>query len=235
MSFRQFHNSIDEIAESSASVLQQQDEVSHTIKDPYPSTLDGVSLPHGVSIGLQTSAVRAVLPSAHPTLNHFLEGGLRFGELSEWGIPWGKGGYEIMVGFVAAATQRKLWTLWISGSRSYALYPPAWASRGVALDYLRVITCAEPVATLKPLWWEDFFKLIIIDGSCRLESEEYAFLARRARRQQQSIVVVRHQLLHPSRGNVWARLRCNSWRDNLDTPLVVSSVRGLSPRQIALT
>lgn len=221
MSLQQIPNYLDELAQPTAAALQQI----------YP----GMTLPAGVSLGTQAPVQRAVLPSAYPTLNHFLEGGLRFGELSEWGLPWGKGGYEIMVGFVAAATQRKLWTLWISGNRSYALYPPAWAARGVALDYLRVVTCAEPVATLKPLWWEDFFKLIVIDGTCHLEPEEYAFLARRARKQRQIIIVVRHQLLHPHRGNVWARLRCNSWRDSLETPLMVSSVRGLSPRQIAIS
>jgi hypothetical protein len=125
--------------------------------------------------------------------------------------------------------------LWAYSRPQLDVYPPAWQARGVDLSRLRFACAASPVADLKPVLLSPFFRIVIFDAPQRFSAEDCAFIARTARANDQIVVVVRDAFLGPRQGNVWARLRLNSWYDAPSRQYRLSVVRGLSPRQLTLT
>jgi len=164
-------------------------------------------------------------------------GGLAWGQLSEWGMPMGCGGRELLLAFLAKATRERppVWCLWVyPSSEGLAINAVAWAARGIDLQYLRYVCSDYPVSDLQALLWENFFQLVIFDAPRALRSEECAFLARNAQRHHQIIAIVRPYFLSSQRGNIWSRLRVNCWYESTTDLLQVDVVRGLSPRRISL-
>ena len=179
----------------------------------------------------------AYLPSAVPQVNQLLEGGLKWGELSEWGSPWGCGGRDVVIQFLAALKSTPdstpSWCLWVQGQEGVSIYPPAWEARGVDLKYIRFTKSLRPVRDLKPIFLSPFFKVIIIDCAQYLSTEDCQFLSQQARRHRQAIILIRNYFLSPKKGNVWSKLRLNCWHHRLSNHFYLKVIKGLSPRQIA--
>ncbi len=182
-------------------------------------------------------ALQAPLASHIPLLDSFLGGGLGWGELSEWGLPWGTGLRDLILPFLASAqAQEQLgaWVLWIYGQRDVCVNPLAWHARGVQLGQLRFAASSKPLIELKPLFLSGFFRVIVLDSIPRLSTEDYAFLARQARRLQQHILILQPELLSSAQGNVWARLRINCWRDFSQQRVCITLLKGHQQRQLLL-
>lgn len=177
------------------------------------------------------------LASSISALDQFFDGGLRFGELSEWGAPLGRGGRDIIIRYLTRRgipAEDKHWCLWICGKTEVKVYPPAWMARGVDLSSIRFTYCSNPVRELKPVFMDPFFRVIIMDAPKHLSTEDCAFIAQRARANKQAIIMIRDHFLSPSQGNVWARLRLNCWQDEDGGRFHVRIIRGLSPRELSL-
>lgn len=195
-------------------------------------------------------------------LQRFLGSGLAYGQLTEFGIPWGSDGRRLLQHIVAAATQDHQWCLWVHDQQEMSLYPPSWEASGVDLSYLRVAKCqpaasrdpqaapprvaklsyapnrgqssrySSAVSDLKAVLMSDFFRVLIIDS--HIAPQDYTFLARRARLQNQLIFVVRKHFLSPKMGNIWAKNRFNCWGDPLQGRLFVRTIKGRNKHQIAI-
>lgn len=175
------------------------------------------------------------LSSGHALLDEFLDGGLRWGELSEWGMPWGQSLRDIILWFLIHAQGRHeepCWILWIYGQNDISINPLAWQARGLDLSWVRFAHAQQPVRELKPIFLSHFFRIIVIDGAQRLNEDDCAFLARQARRQQQMIILLRSYPLSQGRGNVWAKTRVNCWQDMQQQKVFAKIIKGRQPRQI---
>jgi hypothetical protein len=194
-------------------------------------TMRASQLPQGRGGSLQPP-----LPSRLPLLDSFLGGGLGWGELSEWGLPWGCGLRDLILPFLVSAQGEEppAWILWVYGQKDICVNPLAWHARGVQLERLRFACSTRPLIELKPLFLSGFFRLIVLDGVPRLMDEDYAFLARQARRLQQHILVLHPYTLTRERGNVWARLRINCARDFTQQHVVLTLLKGHQQRQLLL-
>lgn len=148
-------------------------------------------------------------------LDEFLDGGLAFSRLAEWGMPLGQGGRLLMVSFLVRATrglwlgQEKLWCLWISARQQFTPYLPAWSAKGIEVKYLRVAQVRNPIQDLKPIFIDGFFKVVVIDGFESLTSDDMCFLSLCAKRSHCLMVVLRDRLLSENHSNPFARLRLN--------------------------
>ncbi|MCX6128950.1 MAG: hypothetical protein NTX25_07785 [Proteobacteria bacterium] len=177
------------------------------------------------------------IPSRMALLDEFLGGGLAWGELSEWGLPWGAGLRDLILPFLASAqheTQQATWILWIYGQKDVQINPLAWHSRGINLEKLRFSTSLRPLVEFKPLFLSNFFRIIVLDSISNLSSGDYAFLARQARSQQQHIMILHPSDLSNSQGNIWARLRLNCWRDFSQQRAFITLLKGRQQRQFSL-
>jgi len=177
------------------------------------------------------------LSSRLPLLDSFLGGGLGWGELSEWGLPWGSGLRDLILLFLVSAQQCEqppAWVLWVYGQRDVCVNPLAWHARGIKLEQLRFAFSTKPLIELKPLFLSGFFRVIVLDGIPRLQDEDYAFLARQARRLQHHILVLQPYELSSAQGNVWARLRINCWRDFVQHRVGITLLKGQQQRQLFL-
>ena len=166
-------------------------------------------------------------------LDSFLGGGLAFSTLVEWGMPFGSGARRLVTSFIARATTSgdddggKLSCLWISARPLLKIYPPAWQAAGVDLERLRFTRSSSPVHDLKPLFMDDFFKVIVLDHPTSLTLEDCGFITQCARRNRQLVIILRDHLLSTSDSNVWARVRLNTWRNPQTGQLEVEGLRGL--------
>lgn len=176
---------------------------------------------------------RSRLSSGHPLLDDFLDGGLCWGELSEWGMPWGQSLRELILGFLIRAQEAEpSWILWIYGRSDISINPLAWQARGLDLSWIRFARAERPLQELKPLFLSAFFRIIVIDDALRLQDDDCAFLARQARRHEQIMILLRPHSLSQGRGNVWAKTRVNCWQDLTQERLFAKIVKGRKPRQI---
>lgn len=200
----------------------------HDPVNPFPEKMAEFLDRHGVhtaaSMQRQPGGDHVRFDSCCRELSDFLDGGLTAGSLSEWGMPAGQGARELALSVVIQATQRQRLVLWVNGNESLDVYPPAWSARGVDLAFVRFARADRPVESLKPVFLERLFDLIVVDSPKHLGSDDWAFLARQARALDAHIMVLQDYLLSGKRGNIWARLRINcvasmaGWR--------VSAVRG---------
>ena len=182
------------------------------------------------------------LASGIARLDAFLEGGLPVGAVCEWGAPLGHGGRDVLLAWLARAThgdarelgETPVWALWAHARAHLMVYPPAWVARGVRLDRVRFAATTAPLAELRPVFLEPFFRIVVLDAPRQFSEEDCAFVARQARAHGLVVVVVRDVRLDAEQGNVWARLRLNGWYDGEARQYRLQVVRGLSPRQLAL-
>jgi hypothetical protein len=198
------------------------------LSNPLPEKISEFLDKHGIhtasSMQRQTCRDGLRFDSCCLELNDFLDGSLASGSLSEWGMLGGQGARELALSVVVQATQRRRLVLWVNGSETLDVYPPAWSARGVDLALVRFARVDRPVEVLKPVFLDRLFDLIVVDSPKHLGSDDWAFLARQARALDAHIMVLQDFLLSGKRGNIWARLRVNctattrGWR--------VSVVRG---------
>ena len=191
----------------------------------------------GISVQAASDTLpRTKLSSNFSELDDFLEGGLPTGSVSEWGMPLAQGGHSLLVTWLAhlAQTDEPPLVLWTYARAQLRVYPPAWASRGVDLSRIRFASSAKPLSDLRPVFLDPLFKVIVIDSPRGFTDDDCAFLARRARANGQTILLLRDFFLGGKRGNVWAPLRFNCWVDTASQQFRLRVVKGLSPRQLAL-
>lgn len=195
-----------------------------------------VAVPASQILEEKTRIPQTRLPSRLPLLDSFLSGGLGWGELSEWGLPWGSGLRDLILPFLVSAQceQPPAWILWVYGQKDVSVNPLAWHARGMNLEQLRFARSTKPLIELKPLFLSGFFRVIVLDGIPRLQVEDYAFLARQARQLQQHILVLHPYELSSEQGNVWARLRVNCWHDFIQRRVGIALVKGHRQRQLHL-
>ncbi len=177
-------------------------------------------------------------------LDSFLDGGLPIGAVSEWGVPLGRGGRELLLTWLASRVQENHtnaqgyeaphWSLWVHSRTKLDVYPPAWLARGVSLKYTRFACSSRPLSDLKPVFLDPLFKVIIIDSPSSFSEEDCAFMARQARLNGQLILLLRDFFLSPKRGNVWAKLRLNSYFCERTQSYKLEMVRGLSQRKLSI-
>ena len=172
-------------------------------------TKESPPLLSGISVQAASEArPRRKLASGFSELDDFLGGGLPVGAVSEWGMPLGQGGRSLLVSWLAhliapASSPREKsaqvgerglaqgLALWCYARPQLQVYPPAWLSRGVALQRIRFACTAKPLADLRPVFLESLFKVIIIDSPRGFTEDDCAFLARRARANGQTILLLR--------------------------------------------
>lgn len=173
---------------------------------------------------------------AEPGLDQFLQGGLPWGTLSEWGLPWGQGGRELLLRGLGEASRREAGArlLWISPDKHLTVYGPAWQALGVPIDRWRFVAAARPLVELKPALLDPLFRFIVFDAPRTLSSDDMAFLALKARQNQQIILILRDGWLTAECGNVFARLRLNCKLDPVKDGYLLSPVRGLPPGETLL-
>lgn len=183
------------------------------------------------TIGVQTASGQrqpTKIPFGISELDEFFLGGVPVGVLSEWGLPLGRGGRELLVAWLAA--NPNLLTLWMYGFQDQAVNPVAWFARGANLHQIRFVCSSRPLVDLKPAFMEPLFKVMVIDCPHGITEEECAFIARRARVNNQVTLLLQDKNLAPSKGNIWAKLRVNCYQD-VEANLLLEVVRGLSPRK----
>ena len=170
-----------------------------------------------------------ILHSSIPALNKFLESRIHYGQLCEWGAPWGQGVREVITSFLPSIPS--VWKLWVHSDEKTIINAPAWEARGINMQRMRFAYCTAPLEELKPIFLDPFFKVIILDNP-KLSYDDCAFLAQRARENQQAIFILRNYFLSNRKGNVWAKVRLNCWHDQLSDQFYIRPIRGLSPRQL---
>ena len=70
------------------------------------------------------------ISSGLKTIDNALGGGLKLGDVAEFGIPPGRNGRRLLLHFLI---HKKPKTLWIYENSNYSVYPPSWYSLGVDL------------------------------------------------------------------------------------------------------
>ncbi len=172
------------------------------------------------------------LSSGQTVLDDFLEGGLRWGELSEWGLPWAQTQRELIFRFLVSAQHSPSWILWVYGRQDISINPLAWQAHGLNLSRLRFVQAQRPVQELKPLFLSSLFRIIVLDGVQQLAEDDYGFLARQARRHQQVVMILHPHQLSLGSGNVWARMRINCWFDSEKQSICAEILKGRRPKQL---
>ena len=109
-------------------------------------------------------------------------------------MPLGTGGREVILAFLAQATNQlaPCWCLWVHSQPQMEVYAPAWLARGVNLSRICFAHTKNPVSSLKPVFLDSFFRVIILDMPSGLSREDEAFLVQKIRRQNQLIIIIRN-------------------------------------------
>jgi len=179
------------------------------------------------------------LASCVDRIDDFLEGGLPFGGISEFGMPLGKEGRALALKFVANATRgirtKPMWTLWISSSETFRIFPPAWFARGVSPNRILFAQSSRPLRDLKQAISNPIFKLIILDSPRKFTREDCFFVNRQARQNRQLVMLLRDFFLSNRQGNIWANLRMNCWKRHASGQFMLRVIRGLSQRELSLS
>lgn len=190
----------------------------------------------GFDYSLATARFSQKISSGFPPLDSLLGGGLQEGELSEWGMPWGQCLRDLILPFLSSAQkQYGYWILWVSGEDRITINPWAWHARSIDLETLRFVRSQDPLYDLRQLFHSDFFRVIVLDQIPHLKEEDCQHLARHARRYGLTIIILRPDHLTPEKGNIWARLRLNCFRDWQKEGIRVEVVKGRAQRALNFT
>lgn len=178
------------------------------------------------------------LKSCVRELDDFLEGGLPFNGITEFGMPLGKEGRFVLLKFLVNATcglqSKPFWVLWISSHRDFSVFPPAWFAKGVSPSRIIFSNAAAPAQELKRAIINPLFKLIILDSPQQFTRDDCFFINSQARFNQQLVILLRNFFLSNKRGNVWAKLRLNCWKQHSHGQFIIKTVKGLSRQQIVI-
>lgn len=179
------------------------------------------------------------LASCVKRVDDFLEGGLPFGSITEFGMPLGKEGRALALKFVANATRgiraKPVWTLWISSHTTFRVFPPAWFARGVSPARILFAQSDRPLRDLKRAISNPIFKLIILDSPGKFTREDCFFVNRQARQNRQLVMLLRDFFLSNRQGNIWANLRINCWKRHASGEFMIRVIRGLSQRELSIS
>ncbi|MBU2643917.1 hypothetical protein KKI24_04360 [bacterium] len=210
------------------------DDKTRTLLSDISARHSGLNLVRGGS-GLQLER----LASCVDRVDEFLEGGLPFGSITEFGMPLGKEGRILALKFVVNATRgirtKPLWTLWISSHETFRVFPPAWFARGVSPAWIVFAQSDRPLRDLKLAISNPIFKLIILDSPRKFTREECFFVSRQARQNRQLVMLLRDFFLSNRQGNIWASLRMNCWKRYPSGTLMIRVIRGLSRRELSIS
>ena len=165
-------------------------------------------------------------------LDDFFHGGIPKGELSEFGMPLGGEGRLLILKLLAANMPQNPFVLWVLGDDNLKINPSSWSAHGIDLSRIRFAGSIDPIKDLHAVFQESLFKVIILDSIPALKKESMAFLATQARVNQLTILFVRPYFLRNDRGNIWAGLRTNCWKEPGYHTHRVEIIRGLSPRKL---
>lgn len=171
-------------------------------------------------------------------IDTFLDGGLPFNGITEFGMPLGKEGRLLLLKFLANATQgvsvESTWTLWASSHSDFTVFPPAWFARGVSPSRIVFTQSEAPAQDLKRAIINPFFKLIVLDSPQRFSKDDCFFINTQARQNQQLVILLRNFFLSNKQGNVWAKLRLNCWKQQTSGRFILRTVRGLPRKEVII-
>lgn len=152
--------------------------------------------------------------------------------LSEWGMPLGQKGRQLILKYLA---RRNGLVLWIYSEESMEVYPPAWHAQGMNLQRIYFARCSAPLTQLKAVFFEPLFQSIILDCPQDFSRDDQNFLAYRARKQKQSICILRNFFLSQNMGNPFAKIRLNCFYNHTKQEYRIHPVRGPLSQDIILT
>lgn len=209
------------------------------IDDRTGSIVSEISARYGANIrrgGLPLRQER--LASCVERIDEFLEGGLPFGAITEFGVPMGREGRLLVLKFVVNATRGirviPMWTLWISSHENFQVFPPAWFSRGVDPHRILFSRSERPLRDLKRAISNPIFRMIVLDSPRKFSRDDCFYVNRQARLNRQLVVLLQDYFLSNRRGNVWAGLRLNCWKRYPSETFVMRVVRGLPRRELVI-
>jgi hypothetical protein len=201
------------------------------LKEKISKKFPGVTLP-----GSPPDSRPLKLASSIREIDDFLDGGLPFNGITEFGMPLGKEGRVLLLKFLVNATRgigmKPLWVLWVSSHSDFSVFPPAWFVKGVSPSRMVFTRSTAPAEDLKRAIINPLFKLIILDSPQRFSRDDCSFVNTQARSNGQLIILLRNFFLSNKRGNVWARLRLNCWKRQATGDFVLKTIRGLPHRQL---
>ncbi len=178
------------------------------------------------------------LASCIEEIDDFLEGGLPFDGITEFGMPLGKEGRILLLKFLVNATRgirmKPIWVLWVSSHSEFSVFPPAWFVKGISPSRMVFTRSAAPAEDLKRAIINPLFKLIILDSPRHFSRDDCFFVNTQARSNGQLIILLRNFFLSNKRGNVWTRLRLNCWKRQATGEFILKTIRGLPGRQLSV-
>lgn len=179
---------------------------------------------HCHSNGFIKNKKRDLITSGFKLVDEALAGGLKLGNVVEFGIPEGQSGRRFVLQFLI---HKKPKTLWIYNSSNSRIYPPSWESLGVDLNQTFFVSSPSCLADLKQVFTSRFFDLIIIDQKKNPSRDEWTFFSLQARRMNKLIIVIKPSRLRISSGNPFAKTRANVWFDFSDQHYQMEPIKGI--------
>lgn len=168
------------------------------------------------------------LHSGISEIDSFLQEGLLTESLTEFGMPMGKEGRLLLMPFLRKLTASPQgWVLWAASHEDYQVFPPAWYAFGISPERMVFTESSRPVRDLKQAFLQPFFQLIVLDSPQKLTRDDLVFIHQSAEKHHITIWLIRPFFLSNRQGNIWARLRINSYIDRQQR-LILKAVRGLS-------
>ncbi len=172
-------------------------------------------LQHGVYPASQQRSGQR-LSCGDAKLDALFGGGLPMGAVTECGMPLGRGGRELLLPYLRAATfgrslPSEWWVLWVTRDENLQPLPVSWLARGVKAERFVFAATNEPIQDLQRIFIRPFFQCIVLDRPGRLTRDDCAFISRQARHENLTVILVRDYFLSHTRGNVWAQMRVNAW------------------------
>lgn len=165
---------------------------------------------------IPTHLLSRQMPPTHPlgsglaSFDQWLNGGLAWGRISEWGMPCGSDTRKLLFHFLKNTNKN---FLWIYSSKLEDIYPTSWDSH-IDLNKAYFIESDAPVKELKACFLDNYFSMIIIDSPIKLNLGDMAFLSSQARAFDQHYFLVRPFYLSSKKGNPYASHRINVFRQN---------------------
>ncbi len=179
------------------------------------------------------------LTSCVQEIDDFLDGGIPFDGITEFGMPLGKEGRVLLLKFLVNATQgltmEPIWTLWVSSHLDFSVFPPAWFAKGISPSRIIFTQSTTPAQDLKRAIINPLFKLIVLDSPHRFSKDDCFFVNTQARFNHQLVLLLRNFFLSNNYGNVWAKLRLNCWKRHATGRFVIKTIRGLPKRQLCIS
>lgn len=165
----------------------------------------------------------APLLSGLTTLDDWLQGGLAWGKVSEWGMPLGSDTRSLLLTILRAQNTR---FLWIYAQKLGIAHASAWSSR-VDLSKAYFATSDAPLRELKACFLQKSFPLIVIDSPLYLSLGDLAFLQQQARAFSCHYFLLRPYYLSSQRGNPFCSLRSNCFKQE-GLAYILRQVKGQS-------